>query len=106
MSTLVPNLIELTKDGVLMPEEEARLTFQPAECVPGDVLLFGGYTPHRSEANQSNKSRRAVFLTYNPLFQGNLHETYYKAKHAGLQGFDGAKSISFQKDFQGQIVDM
>jgi hypothetical protein len=67
--------------------------------------VFSGYTPHRSGPNNSTKSRRAMFLTYNPLSQGDYHEQYYAAKHAGAQGFDGTHAISFQQDFNGVIVD-
>lgn len=89
--------------------------------------MFGGYTPHRSAGNTSDSSRRAMFLTYNPLsqvqtamnievfhvcsiallwhHQGDFHEEYYAAKHAGSQGFNGAHAISFQQDFQGVIID-
>jgi hypothetical protein len=37
--------------------------------------------------------------------QGDYHEQYYQAKHRGTQGFDGTHAISFQKDFNGVIVD-
>jgi hypothetical protein len=59
----------------------------------------------RSQPNLSATDRRAIFLTYNPLSQGDHHEAYYAAKHAGSRGFNGKHTISFQGDFQGIVVD-
>jgi hypothetical protein len=55
--------------GVVTPEAEASMVFQHICANPGDVLLFNGYLPHRSDQNNSDKNRRAVFLTYNPASQ-------------------------------------
>lgn len=96
--------VKLTPSGILLQEEEERLHFEHVECVAGDILFFGGYTPHRSDGNTSQSSRRAIFLTYNPLSQGDHHEAYYAAKHKGANGFNAGHTISFQGDFQGTIV--
>ena len=97
--------VPLTDKGVVTPEAEAEMEFVPVPAKAGDVLFFNGYIPHRSNANMSDKNRRAIFLTYNPLCQGDHHTAYYAAKHSNVQGFDGAHTISFQGDFQGKIVD-
>ncbi len=96
--------VALTADGVVTPEEEATMTFKHLECAAGTVVMFGGYLPHKSEANTSSASRRAMYITYNPRSQGDFHDEYYLAKHSGLQGFSAGNAISFQNDFQGQIV--
>lgn len=73
------------------------MAFQHIECVSGDILFFSGYLPHRSDANCGDKARRAMFITYNPGSEGDHHEDYYKAKHAGLQVLfrqDGKQTIS------------
>lgn len=64
------NDVPLTSCGILDPVAEAAMEFTPVECQPGDVLFFGGYTPHRSAGNSSECNRRALFFTYNPLSQG------------------------------------
>jgi len=69
------------------------------------LFFFDGYLPHRSDANNSHKNRRAMFLTYNKQAEGDFHKQYYEAKHASSQGFDSRKTISFQGDFQGKVVD-
>mmetsp|Transcript_34887 Transcript_34887/g.76934 ORF Transcript_34887/g.76934 Transcript_34887/m.76934 type:complete len:331 (-) Transcript_34887:79-1071(-) len=97
--------VPLTPQGVVTPEAEASMVFQHICANPGDVLLFNGYLPHRSDQNNSDKNRRAVFLTYNPASQGDHHAAYYAAKHSNALGFDGAQTISFQGDFQGKIVE-
>lgn len=101
----VKDQVPLTPSGVITAEAEAGMQFLPVQCSPGDVLLFSGYLPHRSGPNRTDKSRRAMFITYNPSSDGTFHEQYYAAKHAGVAGFDSAKAISFQGDFQGRIVD-
>jgi putative nucleotidyltransferase with HDIG domain len=97
--------VPLTSTGVITKEAEAKMDFIPVTCRTGDILFFNGYLPHRSNANLSNKNRRAVFLTYNPASQGDHHKSYYEAKHSNAQGFDSSHTISFQGDFQGKIVD-
>ena len=67
-----PGDVPLTESGVLTPAAEADMHFEPVECAAGEVLFFGGYTPHRSAANSSQSNRRALFLTYNPKSQGKL----------------------------------
>jgi len=97
--------VPLTDSGVLTAEYEASLDWEMVLGMPGDLVLFDGWTPHRSEANYSGVSRRAIFLTYNLASYGNFHAPYYELKHANAQGFDATKTISFQGDFQGEIVD-
>ena len=50
----------------------------------GTIVAFNGWAPHRSIANTSPFSRRAVFLTYNPLHEGEFHDLYYQ-KMNGLR---------------------
>ena len=97
--------VALTTDGVVTPEAEAGMTWRPLECHPGDVVLFSGYLPHRSESNTTASSRRGLFLTYNPRSEGDLHAEYYRAKHDGALGFSSGAKISFQNDFKGVVVD-
>jgi predicted HD phosphohydrolase len=96
--------VPLDEKGVITPEAESKMEFKSVSCVPGDVLFFGGFTPHRSGPNLSTAARRAIFLTYNPLSQGNHKEAYYNAKHVNSLGFNASHAISFQGDFQGKIV--
>lgn len=101
----VKGQVHLNSDGVVIPEEESNMKFFPLTCKAGDIVFFSGYIPHRSKPNLSNKSRRAMFLTYNSQSDGDFHDQYYAAKHAKKHGFSADHAISFQNDFQGKIVD-
>ena len=37
---------------------------------PGDVAVFGGFTPHRSDPNVSGRWRRQLYLSYNASSDG------------------------------------
>lgn len=54
------------------------LDFEDIVCKAGDIVVFDGWMPHRSSANNSAFPRRAVFLTYNPKKEGDFHKTYYQ----------------------------
>src|SRR4051812_27080126 len=55
---------ELPADAV----DEA--TAVPLVLAPGDVAVFGGFTPHRSDPNRSGRWRRQLYLSYNALSDG------------------------------------
>jgi ectoine hydroxylase-related dioxygenase (phytanoyl-CoA dioxygenase family) len=40
------------------------------DLAPGDVAIFSGYTPHRSDANRSAHWRRLLYLSYNAQSDG------------------------------------
>jgi ectoine hydroxylase-related dioxygenase (phytanoyl-CoA dioxygenase family) len=63
--------------GAIPPAVADTLDFEDVICAPGDVVAFNGWAPHRSGVNPSPFERRAVFLTYNPLSEGDMHEAYY-----------------------------
>lgn len=46
----------------------------------GDALLFSSWLPHRSCKNASDRSRRALYVTYNGVTDGDFREQYYQAK--------------------------
>ncbi len=93
--------------GVLAPDVVAALDWQPVDAMPGDVVLFDSYTPHRSGSNDSDRPRRALYLTYNAARLGDFRDRYYADKRAELdtQGdsFDGQRArISINDDFLGR----
>jgi hypothetical protein len=64
-----------------LSEEDGEYHSLPAELVdeskavkllldPGDIAIFGGFTPHRSDPNKSNRSRRQLYLSYNAVSDG------------------------------------
>ena len=64
--------------GAIPTEFADTLQFTDITCSGGTIAAFSGFVPHRSAANQSPFSRRAVFLTYNPASEGDFHDAYYE----------------------------
>ena len=72
---------ELSADAV----DEARCV--PLELQPGDVAVFGGFTPHRSAPNRSDRWRRQLYLSYNKRSDGGeQREKHYEEFHRWLRG--------------------
>lgn len=58
----------------------------PLELAPGDVALFGCFTPHRSAPNRSERWRRQLYLSYTARRDGgDLRQTHYDDFHAWLR---------------------
>jgi hypothetical protein len=70
------------KDGdyhPLPPETIDENTAVPLELQPGDVALFGCFTPHRSAPNTSRRWRRLLYLSYNAESDGgDRREQHYR----------------------------
>ena len=51
----------------------------PLVLKPGDVAVFGGYTPHRSNANLADRPRRQLYFSYTKFSEGgDLREQHYR----------------------------
>lgn len=51
----------------------------------GDVAVFGGFTPHRSNANLSDRPRRQLYFSYTKHSDGgDLREQHYQDFHQWL----------------------
>ena len=56
------------------------------ELNPGDVAVFGCFTPHRSAPNNSARWRRQLYLSYNAYSDGgHRREQHYREFHAWLK---------------------
>jgi 2-aminoethylphosphonate dioxygenase len=56
------------------------------ELAPGDIALFGCFTPHRSAPNLSDRWRRQLYLSYNARGDGGeLRDTHYREFHDWLR---------------------
>ena len=65
----------------LKDEDTAGMKFNAHPTKPGDLVLFDAYTPHRSEPNPTNSTRRMYFATYNRASEGDHLTQYYADKH-------------------------
>ena len=59
-------------------EQEKR--WNPVEVEAGSILLFGSLLPHRSSKNASDRSRRAYYITFNALSDGDFRQAYFTDK--------------------------
>lgn len=72
------------KDGkhhILSPES---LDAEPVTLLlePGDIAIFGCFTPHVSAPNLSNTCRRGYFISYNALSDGgDQYQSHYQEFH-------------------------
>jgi hypothetical protein len=56
------------------------------ELEPGDVAVFGCFTPHRSRVNLSQRWRRQLYISYNQLSDGGEQRAdHYARFHAWLR---------------------
>jgi hypothetical protein len=62
--------------------EKMKWELVPTE--PGDVLFFDSYVPHRSAPNNTNNSRRVLYVTYAKASEGDLRARYYSDKRASF----------------------
>lgn len=52
---------------------------------PGDIAIFGCFTPHRSAPNKTDRWRRQLYLSYNSQTDGgDRREDHYREFHAWL----------------------
>jgi 2-aminoethylphosphonate dioxygenase len=58
----------------------------PLELMPGDIAIFGCFTPHRSAPNRSDRWRRQLYLSYNAASDGGPRRTqHYEEFHVYLR---------------------
>ncbi len=66
--------------GSIQSRYVEKITWLPVLAKPGDVVLFNSYVPHYSESNESNTSRRAMFITHNRFIDGDFRGAYFYTK--------------------------
>ncbi|KJE93341.1 epoxidase subunit A [Capsaspora owczarzaki ATCC 30864] len=64
----------------LVKKWEQEKKWEPVQVEAGTILFFGSFLPHRSGPNVSDRSRRAYYLTYNALSDGDFRSAYYADK--------------------------
>ena len=67
-------------NGNIRQEISDKIRWNPITARKGDVVLFDSYVPHYSEKNDSQKTRRAMFFTFNAAADGNYYQDYYAMK--------------------------
>ncbi|ORW47988.1 phytanoyl-CoA dioxygenase family protein [Mycobacterium paraense] len=98
------DLLANDRDGCIRPDIAETLAWRAHPVRAGSLVWFHSHTPHRSGANTSTTSRRALYLTYNAASSGDLHEAYYRHKRvalAGASGRGGVQRVSLIGHFRG-----
>ncbi|MEE2788317.1 MAG: phytanoyl-CoA dioxygenase family protein [Myxococcota bacterium] len=80
----VGELLAQTDSGTIHPDVVASLDWEPCEVRAGDVVFFDSYVPHRSNRNESQSARRALYVTYNALADGDVRTAYFEQKRAAF----------------------
>lgn len=99
--------LETDGRGRIVDDVASALAWEPVNLAPGDLLFFDSFTPHHSETNNTDRARRAMYLTYNARSKGDHRARYYADKsdefrRAGSD-FDGERvRISISDDFLGR----
>ena len=65
---------------VLKSKQLKKPRFKSQPTKPGDILLFNGFTPHKSTKNFTNKSRDQIYITYCVTQNKNTRQRYFKEK--------------------------
>jgi len=67
--------------GSQIPEDVcAAMPWKPYPAAPGDIIFFDSYVPHRSGPNNTDKPRRALYITYNKISEGDYRFKYWEDK--------------------------
>ncbi|WP_027857379.1 phytanoyl-CoA dioxygenase family protein [Marinobacterium jannaschii] len=88
MLPILPSYDGGPDNGNIRQEVCDQIRWNTVTARKGDVVLFDSYVPHFSEKNDSQKTRRAMFFTFNAKADGNFYEAYYGMKR---QEFDNPK---------------
>lgn len=84
----------------LLPDSMAGTAPVALELAPGDVAIFGCFTPHFSHPNRSERWRRQLYLSYNAQSDGGpQRERHYDEFHRWLRvkyAESGKKAVYFE----------
>jgi hypothetical protein len=100
-------VLPMDETGCIRADVVAALEWEVVPLPAGSTLWFHSRTPHRSGPNGSDRSRRALYPTYNALSEGDLRAAYYDEKRARFAAGRGATAadrvqVSLIGDFQGR----
>ena len=76
--------------GCLAAATADAMTWAPCPLAVGDGVFFSSLAPHYSEKNESARSRRSLYVTYNPAGDGDFRQEYYASKRGAHRA--GAKN--------------
>mgnify|MGYP003117328473 FL=1 len=98
-STVNPiSLLETDKFGCII---DTDLIWKSVSMKKGDILFFSSLLPHKSGCNHSSEMRRAIYLTYNSISDGDLRTHYYNNRIPETTNLNWVSNIGH---FQGTVI--
>jgi len=76
--------LPLDSNGDISEEVARTFKWDPVECDAGTIVLFNSLVPHKSDANKTDKARRAFYLTFNGISRGDVREKFYALRREML----------------------
>ena len=89
-------LLNTRKNGTpeIVEEVSDNLNFEEINLNKGDAVIFSHKCPHKSGKNNSNKSRRIIYYTYNESRFGDNYKNYFEHKLKSNPGQKIDKALS------------
>ena len=75
-----PHFLPQDENGDIKEEIAREFKWDPVICDAGTVVMFNSYVPHMSETNRSKTKRRAAYLTFNGVSQGDARSKFYNLR--------------------------
>lgn len=103
----VDRLLDSDERGCVTTAEQSGLDFTCPALTPGDAVVFSGYAPHYSGANDSDEPRSIALITF---VDGDAHagtdvrDSYYRWRKTATEGIS-AQRASELDDFTGVLLD-
>lgn len=76
--------LEVNPHRQILPYQLQGLIFVKVPAQLGDMVIFDGLVPHLSHPNATDRSRRAIFLTFNKESAGDYRGRYFREKRMHL----------------------
>lgn len=103
VSSMHDEILPMDEKGCIRADIVESMEWRTVPIWAGQALWFHSLTPHRSGPNRSDRSRRAIYPTYNASREGDLREAYYAQKAIEFAS-DDAPRVSLIGDFEGTII--
>lgn len=68
------------RNGTIIDEIQSQFLWKKQTLSSNNIIFFDSFIPHQSKINNSNSSRRIIYLTFNFENEGDHYENYYEKK--------------------------
>ena len=72
--------LPLDENGDVQEEVAKKFKWDPITCDAGTVVFFNSHVPHKSDVNETNESRRALYITWNAESLGDRRADFYSLR--------------------------